>query len=124
MSSKDGPEPPVDSASIVLLALARRIEVELNAELQPLDLTVTRLGLLGHIAGLPGVSFSELARVSGTSVQSVHSAVKGLVRAGRSAVGEVDERLFGPEPEPALRRIGEAVRNPPRSGSGDRSPGG
>ena len=75
-------EPPVTSPSIVLLTLARRIESELNAALAPLDLTVSRLGLLGHISGVPGVSFSDLARMSGTTVQSVHGAVKALAGAG------------------------------------------
>jgi DNA-binding MarR family transcriptional regulator len=131
-------EPPVTSPSIVLLTLARRIESELNAALAPLDLTVSRLGLLGHIAGVPGVSFSDLARMSGTTVQSVHGAVKALAAAGlvrdttaragsasaieltadgtrllRSAkdvVTVVDERLFGPDADPIQRQVADAVR--------------
>ncbi|WP_380729327.1 MarR family winged helix-turn-helix transcriptional regulator [Saccharothrix hoggarensis] len=126
------------STSIVVLALARRIENELGAALAPLDLTVGRLGLLGHIAGVPGVSFSELARMSGTTVQSVHGAVKALVGAGlvrdlnarpgsastieltpegtrlldqaRQAIAEVDERLFGEAADPVQQRLGAAVR--------------
>lgn len=102
-----------------------------------LDLTVARLGLLGHINGVPGASFSELARMSGTSVQSVHTAVKGLVGAGlvqdrtaragsasaielteagagllaqaREAVARVDTALFGAEADPILRRVGAAI---------------
>lgn len=134
----DRPVPPPTSPSILLLTLARRIESELGAALSPLGLTVARLGLLGHIAGVPGVSFSELARMSGTSVQSVHAAVKSLVaaalvrdttaRAGAAsrieltdegerllqdamaAVAEVDELLFGPAADPILRQVGEAAR--------------
>ncbi|XVQ07223.1 MarR family winged helix-turn-helix transcriptional regulator [Spirillospora sp. CA-255316] len=118
--------------------MARRVEVELNAALAPLDLTVSRLGLLGHIATVPGVSFSELARMSGITVQTVHSAVKALARAGlvhdhiaragsastievtdegasllqeaRNVVAEVDDRLFGPAADTIHRRVGEAVR--------------
>ncbi|RKT55166.1 MarR family winged helix-turn-helix transcriptional regulator [Saccharothrix australiensis] len=129
---------PVDSTSIIALSMARRIETELNAALAAVDLTVSRLGLLGHIAGVPGASFSDLARMSGISVQSVHGAVKALVNAGlvrdrtaragsastieltaegvrllRAAgelVAEVDERLFGAGADPSLRRFGEAVR--------------
>ncbi|MDP4509930.1 MarR family winged helix-turn-helix transcriptional regulator [Nonomuraea turcica] len=136
--SNDRPAPPVTSPSIILLTLARRIETELNAALSPLELTVSRLGLLGHIAVVPGVSFSDLARMSGTTVQSVHTAVKALVGAGlvhdhtaragsastievtpegarlleraKQAVAEVDERMFGPDADPVQRRIGEAVR--------------
>ncbi|MBF6202476.1 MarR family transcriptional regulator, partial [Nocardia cyriacigeorgica] len=65
-----------------VITLSRRVEAELSAALAPLDLTVARLGLLGQINGVPGASFSELARMSGTSVQSAHTAVKSLVAAG------------------------------------------
>ena len=116
---------------------SRRIEAELAAELAPLGLTVTRLGLLGHISAASGASFSELARRSGTSVQSVHAAVKalagaGLVRDGtaragaasrievtaegarllrsaKGAVAAVDARLFGPGADPLMSRIGAAA---------------
>jgi DNA-binding MarR family transcriptional regulator len=129
--------PPTISRSVLLLTLSRKIEAELGAALAPLGLTVGRLGLLGHIRGLPGASFSELARMSGVSVQSVHSAVKALVaaslvrdgsaRAGAAsrieltedgaqllgaamqAVAEVDQRLFGPDADPVLRRVGDAA---------------
>ncbi|GAA2354785.1 MarR family winged helix-turn-helix transcriptional regulator [Nonomuraea africana] len=139
MTTENGrPRPPVTSTSIVVLTLARRIEVELNAALAPLDLTVSRLGLLGHIAGVPGVSFSDLARMSGITVQTVHAAVKSLVGAGlvrdhtaragsastieltpegarlleaaTQAVSEVDDRLFGPDADPIQRQVAEAVR--------------
>jgi DNA-binding MarR family transcriptional regulator len=126
------------SPSIVLLTLTHRIESELGAALAPLGLTVSRLGLLGHISGVPGASFSHLARMSGISVQSVHTAVKALVAAGlvrdstaragaastieltsegtrllgeaMAAVEAVDARLFGPDADPVLRRVGDAVR--------------
>ena len=132
------PSPPVTSPSIVLLTLARRIEAELGAALAPLDLTVGRLGLLGHIAVVPGVSFSDLARMSGTTVQSVHTAVKVLAGAGlvrdntaragsasaievtpdgarllataKEVVAGVDERLFGPAADPIQRQVADAVR--------------
>jgi DNA-binding MarR family transcriptional regulator len=129
---------PPTSPSVVLLTLAHRIEAELGAALAPLGLTVSRLGLLGHISGVPGASFSELARMSGISVQSVHTAVKALVAAGlvrdstaragaasrieltaegarllgeaMAAVEAVDARLFGPDAEPVLRQVGDVVR--------------
>ncbi|MBF8191711.1 winged helix-turn-helix transcriptional regulator [Nonomuraea sp. K274] len=134
----DRPGPPVTSPSILLLTLARRIEADLGAALAPLDLTVSRLGLLGHIAGVPGVSFSDLARMSGTTVQSAHTAVKALARAGlvrdhtaragsasaieltpegarlleaaKEVVAEVDERLFGPDADPIHRQVAATVR--------------
>jgi DNA-binding MarR family transcriptional regulator len=129
---------PEFSPSIVLLTLAHRIESELAAALAPLGLTVSRFGLLGHIAGVPGVSFSDLARMSGITVQSVHTAVKALSAAGlvrdntaragsasaievtpegarlmrqaMAAVATVDERLFGPDADPVQRRIADNVR--------------
>lgn len=127
------------SPSILVITMSRRVEAALGVELGALDLTVARLGLLGHINGVPGASFSELARMSGTSVQSVHAAVKGLVGAGlaqdrtaragsasasaielteagaglltqaREAVARVDIALFGDEADPILRRVGAAI---------------
>ncbi|MFB4280532.1 MULTISPECIES: MarR family winged helix-turn-helix transcriptional regulator [unclassified Nonomuraea] len=138
-AENDRPAAPVTSTSIVVLTLARRIETELNAALAPLDLTVSRLGLLGHVAAVPGISFSELARMSGITVQSVHAAVKALAGAGlvrdhtaragsastieltpdgerllqeaRAAVAGVDERMFGPGADPIQRQVGDAVRS-------------
>jgi DNA-binding MarR family transcriptional regulator len=129
---------PPTSPSVVLLTLAHRIESELGAALAPLGLTVSRLGLLGHISGVPGASFSELARMSGISVQSVHTAVKALAVAGlvqdstaragaassiqltpegvrllgeaMAAVDAVDAQLFGPDAEPVLQQVGDVVR--------------
>jgi DNA-binding MarR family transcriptional regulator len=136
--SMERPGPPPTSPSVVLLTVAHRIEASLGAALAPLGLTVSRLGLLGHISGVPGVSFSDLARMSGISVQSVHTAVKALVAAGlvrdgtaragaastieltpegarllreaMAAVAAVDTQLFGPDADPALRQVGDAVR--------------
>ncbi|MCU1643360.1 MAG: winged helix-turn-helix transcriptional regulator [Nocardia sp.] len=59
--------------------LAHRVEAELGAALAPLNLTVARLALLGHIASVPGASFSDLARRGAISVQGVHTAVKAMV---------------------------------------------
>jgi DNA-binding MarR family transcriptional regulator len=136
-SADDRPGPPTASPSILLLTVARTVETEVGAALAPLGLTLSRLGLLGHIRGVPGVSFSDLARMSGTTVQSVHTAVKALVAAGlvhdgtarpgaastieltddgrrllrtaMSTVAEVDQRLFGPDADPVLHRVGNAM---------------
>ncbi|WP_040795308.1 MarR family winged helix-turn-helix transcriptional regulator [Nocardia higoensis] len=131
-------QPPALSASIVALTLARRVENELNAALAELDLTVRRLGLLGHIDQMPGVSFSELARMAGVSVQSVHATMKSLTAAGlvrdstakpgaastieltprgrgllaeaERVLAEVDDRLFGTKSNAAGRKLGAALR--------------
>ncbi|MBR8744875.1 MarR family winged helix-turn-helix transcriptional regulator [Nocardiopsis sp. MG754419] len=133
------PGPPDISPSILVLTLARRVESELNAALAPLDLTVSRLALLGHIAAVPGLSFSELARMSAITVQSAHGAVKtltakGLVRdhtarsgsastievtpegarlldAAKEATATVDAHLFGPEADKVHQRVGTVLRD-------------
>ncbi|MEU1881253.1 MarR family winged helix-turn-helix transcriptional regulator [Streptosporangium sp. NPDC020072] len=138
MSETSRPAPPVTNVSIVVLTLAHQVEAELNRALAPLDLTVSRLGLLAHIKAVPGVSFSDLARMSGITVQSVHTAVKTLERAGlvrdssaragsasvievtaegarllraaQEAADQVDEHLFGPDSDPTRRRVGETIR--------------
>lgn len=125
------------SASILVLTLARRVESELAAALAPLGLTVARLGLIGHVNAVPGASFSDLARMSSISVQTVHSSVKALVAAGlvrdrtaragsasaieltadgaallraaKDVVAQVDRRLFGPEADAVQRRVGSAI---------------
>lgn len=133
----DRPVPPPVSASVLVLTLAHRVEAELGAALAGLNLTVARLALLGHIASVPGISFSELARMGGISVQSVHTGVKAMVadglvrdrtaragsasnieltakggrllRAAEAVVAEVDERLFGAAGDAVLRQVGAAV---------------
>lgn len=70
------------SPTITLLTVARVWESALAGALKPLGLTTRKYGLLGHVRGTPGISFSELARRSSITVQSVHSAVAGLVEGG------------------------------------------
>jgi DNA-binding MarR family transcriptional regulator len=76
------PEQPPFSPTIALLAVARAWDDRLADALRPLGLTGRRYGLLGHVRGTPGISFSELARRSRITVQSVHAAVAGFVNAG------------------------------------------
>ncbi|MFJ4836447.1 MarR family winged helix-turn-helix transcriptional regulator [Streptomyces sp. NPDC088747] len=76
------PEPPPFSPTVMLLTLARVWETTLTESLKPLGLTTRKYGLLGHVRGTPGISFSELARRSRITVQSTHTAVAALVDAG------------------------------------------
>ncbi|PZG38063.1 MarR family transcriptional regulator [Spongiactinospora gelatinilytica] len=140
MTDDDRPSPPTSptSPSLIVLALARQVETRLNAALAPLDLTVGRFGMLGHISAVPGISFSDLARMAGITVQSAHGAVRALVgaglvrdntaragsasaieitpegarllRAAKAALREVDEELFGPDADPIMRRVAETIR--------------
>jgi DNA-binding MarR family transcriptional regulator len=97
---------PRFSPTVTLLTVSRVWEAALADALKPLGLTTRKYGLLGHIRGTPGISFSELARRSRITVQSVHAAVAaftadGLVQdvtaragaASRLQLTEAGERL-------------------------------
>jgi DNA-binding MarR family transcriptional regulator len=75
-------EPPPFSPTIGLLTVSRIWDAALADALKPLGLTTRKYGLLGHIRGMPGISFSELARRSRITVQSAHSAVTAFTEAG------------------------------------------
>lgn len=64
---------------VALLTVATEWDARLGEALKPLALTTRKYGLLAHIAGSPGISFSELARRSQITVQSAHTAVRSLV---------------------------------------------
>lgn len=76
------PETPPFSPTIALLTIARAREADLAAALKPLGLTTRKYGLLGHIGRSPDLSFSELARRSRITVQSVHAAIASFASAG------------------------------------------
>jgi DNA-binding MarR family transcriptional regulator len=65
-----------------LLTVSRVWESAFTDALKPLGLTTRKYGLLGHVRGNPGISFSELARRSRITVQSAHAAVASFVEAG------------------------------------------
>jgi DNA-binding MarR family transcriptional regulator len=76
------PEPPPFSPTVGLLTVSRVWDAALADALKPLGLTTRKYGLLGHIRGHAGISFSELARRSRITVQSAHAAVAAFVAAG------------------------------------------
>ncbi|MFC8531430.1 MarR family winged helix-turn-helix transcriptional regulator [Nocardia sp. NPDC057227] len=76
------PERPPFSPTITLLTVARVVDAAYAEALRPLGLTTRKYGLLGHVRGTPGISFSELARRSRITVQSAHTAVRGFVAGG------------------------------------------
>jgi DNA-binding MarR family transcriptional regulator len=75
-------QPPPFSPTIGLLTVSRIWDAALADALKPLGLTTRKYGLLGHIRGMPGISFSELARRSRITVQSAHAAVRAFADAG------------------------------------------
>lgn len=72
------PGPPPPSPTIALLVIAGQVERALEAALQHLGLNRRKLGVLGHLARSPGISFTELAQRASVTVQSMHVIVRGL----------------------------------------------
>lgn len=75
-------EGPRRSPVLSLLTVAGIWEAELGRALRGIGLTTRKYALLGHIGGAPDISFSELARRSQITVQSVHAAVGTLASEG------------------------------------------
>ncbi|MBO3088233.1 MarR family winged helix-turn-helix transcriptional regulator [Cellulomonas dongxiuzhuiae] len=76
------PQEPPFSPTVTLLTLSRAWDAALTDALKPLGLTTRKYGLLGHIRGTPGISFSDLARRSRITVQSAHATVAAFAAAG------------------------------------------
>lgn len=107
-------EPPPFSPTITLLTVGRVWEAAFAEALKPLGLTTRKYGLLGHVRGTPGISFSELARRSRITVQSTHSAVAafveaGLVDDGTAHAGSASSLRVTAEGEALLARAAEVV---------------
>jgi DNA-binding MarR family transcriptional regulator len=78
---QQSPGPPF-SPTIALLTLAELVERQLEPLLITRGITQRKYGILGHIAASPGISYSELARRSGITVQSTHALIGSLMDAG------------------------------------------
>lgn len=107
-------EPPPFSPTIGLLTVSRIWEAALADALKPLGLTTRKYGLLGHIRGTPGISFSELARRSRITVQSAHAAVSafaeaGLVDDGTAQAGAASSLRVTEQGESLLARAADEV---------------
>lgn len=63
---------------IALLTVSAVWDARLGASLKDLGLTTRKYGLLAHVHGTPGISFSDLARRSQITVQTAHTAVRAL----------------------------------------------
>ncbi|WP_127479978.1 MarR family winged helix-turn-helix transcriptional regulator [Nocardioides pantholopis] len=107
-------EPPPFSPTVTLLTVSRVWEVAFAEALKPLGLTTRKYGLLGHVRGTPGISFSELARRSRITVQSAHATVAGFVEAGlvddgTAHAGAASTLRVTTDGEALLARAAEAV---------------
>lgn len=67
------------NAAMTMIIQARAIETQVEDRLKTFDLSLRRLGLLGHLRARPGISFSELARRAGIKVQSLQPIVQTLI---------------------------------------------
>jgi DNA-binding MarR family transcriptional regulator len=108
------PEPPPFSPTVALLTVSRVWDAAFVDALKPLGLTTRKYGLLGHIRGKPGISFSELARRSRITVQSAHAAVAafvdaGLVDDGTAHAGSASTLRVTAEGESLLARVREVL---------------
>lgn len=107
-------QPPPFSPTIGLLTVSRIWDAALADALKPLGLTTRKYGLLGHIRGMPGISFSELARRSRITVQSAHAAVRafaeaGLVDDGTAHAGSASSLRVTEQGEALLAQAAEVV---------------
>jgi DNA-binding MarR family transcriptional regulator len=76
--------PPRLDATVAMLVIVagRSVQGRLEAELAPLGLTVRHLGALGHLAHQPELSYSDLARRSRVTSQSMNATVRHLEEVG------------------------------------------
>lgn len=117
MTSKRPPGPPKAPAgflAISVLTLARRMRADLDERLATLDITLRGFATLGHLSRQPGLSYSELARRAGITVQSMHALVRtlegnGLVSAAASTPGAAASLVLTDAGRDVLRRARRAV---------------
>jgi DNA-binding MarR family transcriptional regulator len=95
--------PPPPSMAFLLIALGDAVRAEVEDKLRARDLTLRHLSALGHLAGEPGLSYSELGRRAGVTAQSMQATLQQLEERGavvrrsapgrgRAAVLQVTER--------------------------------
>ncbi|UIJ60890.1 MarR family winged helix-turn-helix transcriptional regulator [Amycolatopsis acidiphila] len=90
-------QPPATSPAMLLVLLGRRLRERMDAELREQGLSLRHMSALGHLAGGPGLSYSELARRARITVQSMQSTLAQL-----EAMGAIERRT-----EPGRGRTAE-----------------
>ncbi|MEN2419806.1 MarR family transcriptional regulator [Streptomyces rimosus] len=85
------PEMP-SSTVMLMIAAGRQLQRELESDLSAIGLSLRQLGALGHIAGNPELSYSDLARRAGITTQSMRATIlmlqeQGAVRSNLSGQG-------------------------------------
>jgi DNA-binding MarR family transcriptional regulator len=87
--SEGAPGPSlVTSTTMLLIGIGRVAQRRLDGALAEHGLTLRHVGALGHLAHGPGLSYSDLARRAGVTVQSMHATIAALV--DRGAISAAD----------------------------------
>jgi len=69
--------PPI-SPAFLIMSLGRRLREEVEHGLAPHRISLRHLSALGHLTREPGLSYSELARRAGITVQSMQATLRHL----------------------------------------------
>ena len=94
-ASAAGPprRPPEPNAAVMVVAIGRRVREQVDAALREHRLAYRHLAALGHLAADEGISYSELARRSGVTAQSMQATLAYLHKIG--AVQRSDDTSQG-----------------------------
>lgn len=100
------------SPAFLIMALGRQLRAEVEEALAPHRISLRHLSALGHLAREPGLSYSELARRAGITVQSMQATLRHLEDLGaverRTAPGRgFSAQLHVTEHGTALRAQGQ-----------------
>lgn len=69
---------PTERVAYLVWRLHHAIQLTLERELEPLDLTLPAFGVLTHLARAPQLSAADLARTLGVSRQALSLVLRGL----------------------------------------------
>ena len=81
-TSPQGPPPAGESVGMRLVGIGRILQRHYEAELSKIGLTLRHLGALGHLSRHPEASYSDLARRSHVTSQSMNATVRALEEVG------------------------------------------
>jgi DNA-binding MarR family transcriptional regulator len=88
MSAPDPGRSLVTSITMLLIGAGRIAQRRLDEALAEHGLTLRHVGALGHLARTPDLSYSDLARRAGVTVQSMHATIAALVDRGAIATAD------------------------------------
>ncbi|MER0242239.1 MarR family transcriptional regulator [Streptomyces sp. HSW2009] len=70
------------STVMLLISAGRHLQRQIESDLADIGLSLRQLGALGHIAGSPELSYSDLARRAGITTQSMRATILMLEEQG------------------------------------------